>query len=204
MIALPSTSNAQVDQRIVDTPYRPDIVYPISVGPGFAAVVELKASEVVESVVVGDPIAWVVETTASGNRVVITPSQTAGPTNMVIITTERTYTFTLSAFGVRPIFVMRFQYPSTGELENGGYKLKGDDEIYPRLMTDNGSTTSIFWSARTAFPAVFIRDKTGEEVAAPSRAVGDGIVLDGVYEQIIFRRGKLRATAVRDTTRSKH
>ena len=195
---------AQDDPRIVEERYASDAVYALSISPGHASVVELDSAEVVESIVVGDSDGWLVEATASANRVVVKPTPAASRTNMVVLTTKRSYTFTLDAYGGVDVFLMRFAYgvPKSIDAESGAkYRLRGDRSLYPRLITDNGATTSLFWPADTPFPAVFITTPDGEEVTAPYRAAGDGLVLDGVHERIVLRRGKLEATASRRAAR---
>lgn len=195
---------AQEDPRIVEERYTDDAVYALSISPGHASVIELDTTEVVESIVVGDSEGWLVEATASANRVVVKPTPAASRTNMVVLTTKRSYTFTLDAYGGVDVFLMRFNYTEpAGDAAQGAanYRLRGDRSLYPRLITDNGATTSMFWPADTPFPAVFVTTPDGEEVTAPYRAAGDGLVLDGVHERIVLRRGKLEATASRRESR---
>lgn len=200
-VLLASPLAAQGDPRIVEQTYSPDIVYALSISPDHASVVELEQDEVVESIVVGSADGWMVEPTASADRVVVKPLPGAQRTNMTVLTTRRSYAFTLDPGGGIDMYILRFNYlQQAGHPGRGAevtYRFRGDRALYPRLMTDNGSTTSIFWESGQAFPAVFILDRNGEEVAASYRAAGDGLVVDGVHDQIVFRHGEEKARAHR-------
>lgn len=192
-------SGAQQDPRITEYSYDPDAVYELPISQGQASVILLEDDEVVESIVVGDSSNWSVEATASANRIVVKPLAAASATNMVVLTTKRTYTFTLSSFGGTDIFVMRFQYalPTSLAGERARYRLRGDRELFPRLITDNGQSTSIFWEPGTSFPGVFVVDEEGDVIAADYRPAGDGLVVEGIHDQIIFRSGDASASAKR-------
>ena len=203
LLCIAASAWAQEDPRIVEERYAPDAVYALSISAGHASVIELDTAEVVESIVVGDADGWLVEATASANRVVVKPTPAASRTNMVVLTTKRSYTFTLDAYGGVDVFLMRFTYDqlSDAAATTSSYKLRGDRTLYPRLITDNGTTTSMFWTADNPFPAVFVIAPDGEEIGASYRAAGDGLVLDGVHERIVLRRGRLEATASRQMAR---
>lgn len=188
---------AQDDPRIAAVPYNASEVYRITISPGLASVVEFEKGEAVESVVVGDAAKWLVETTASADRVVIKPSATADTTNMVVITTKRTYAFLLSTYGANDTYVMRFTYSVSEKPASTSYRFRGEKSLYPRLMSDNGKTTSIYWSNSSEFPGVFILDEEGDEFAADSRTAGDGLIVEGVHNRYVFRLGKSKATAQR-------
>ena len=198
--ALPIAASAQEDPRIVEEQYSPDAVYAISISAGHASVVQLEGGEVVESIVVGDPEGWLVEATASADRVVVKPTPNARRTNMVVLTTKRSYTFTLDAFGGVDVFVMRFDYGTAEPVEavqQSTYRMRGDRDLYPRLVSDNGRTTSIFWPGATPFPAIFVPDASGSEIPASYRAAGDGLIVEGVHDRLVFRRDRQEATATR-------
>lgn len=185
------------DPRIVVTDYKSDSVYHISISSGNASVVELERDEAIESVVVGDSTNWLVEATASANRIVIKPGASANATNMIVVTTKRTYTFTLNSFGQQDIYILRFSYPSSNNTDKNSYELKGSDSLFPRLISDNGQITSMYWSKKSNLPAIFIIDENGDEIIANYRSAGDGLIIDGVHERYIFRSGKRKAVAKR-------
>lgn len=205
LFLIPMPAHAQADPRIVEHDYSPDAVYQLSISQGRASVILLEKDEIVESIVVGDARSWSVEATSSADRVVVKPAPGAAATNMMVLTTKRTYAFSLSAFGGMDTFLMRFRYP--GDAAKAGrqveYRLRGDRELFPRLITDNGQTTSIFWAQDTAFPAVFVVDEQGDEIAPTYRSAGDGLILDGVHDRIVFRSGKAKATATMRKARSR-
>lgn len=191
------------DPRIQHLTYDPDAVYTLTVSPGHASVIELESGEAVESVVVGDADNWLVETTASADRVVVKPSAGAASTNMVVLTTKRTYTFLLDTYGGIDVFILRFAYPGVAAPAQSHYRFNGDKELYPRLMSDNGKTTAIYWHPETPFPAVFVIDGEGDEIAAVHRPAGDGLIVEGVHDKIVFRSGEARAQANRSEIRAR-
>lgn len=196
---------AQADPRIVELTYDPDIVYALSISQGHASVVQLERGEAVESIVLGQAEGWLVEPTASADRVIVKPLAGARRTNLTILTTKRSYSFTLDANGGLDIFVMRFSY-ATGASDVGTepvatYRFRGDRDLFPRLMTDNGRTTSVFWSPEKPFPAVFVLDSSRDEVAANYRAAGDGLIIEGVHDEVVFRSGDDKARAHRRENR---
>ena len=201
LIFLSGQAFAQGDPRIVKLNYDPDIVYALSISPGHASVVQLERGEAIESIVVGQAEGWLVEPTASADRVVIKPLPSAQRTNMTVLTTKRSYAFTLDTGGGLDIFVMRFSYGAHSskavEEPTATYRFRGDRELFPRLMTDNGQTISVYWEPETPFPAVFVMDSAREEVAANYRAAGDGLIIEGVYDEIVFRSGDEKARALR-------
>ena len=197
-MAFGGVSNAQTaDPRILDVPYASDRVYPLSVAPGLASVIEFQTGEAVESVVVGDPSNWNVDLTASADRVVVKPMAGANSTNMIVVTTKRTYAFTLDTYGEQTVFLMRFVYPDGERVVPEAYKYTGSSALFPRLMSDNGKFTSIYWTRDTELPAVFVVDRAGKESAAAFRVAGQGIIVEGVHDRIIFRLGKDKAVAQR-------
>lgn len=184
------------DARIVVAPYKSDAVYPITISLGHAAVVELERNEAIESIALGDPDNWRVETTASANRLIVNPGDNARPTNMVVLTTKRTYAFTLDAFTGSETFLMRFTY-NEPLLKEVTYRMRGEPSLFPMEITDNGRITAIFWPPESEFPAIFVLDEEGDEIIPDYRPAGNGLIIEGVFERIVFRSGKRKATAKR-------
>lgn len=201
LLALGTDALAQSDPRIVEHAYNQDTVYELLITQGHASVVQLEQGEIVESIVVGDAEGWLVEPTSSADRVVVKPLTGARRTNMTVLTTKRSYAFTLDAYGGPDMFVVRFRYsqPSANDAQSASasYRFRGDSNLRPRLVSDNGATTSIFWDAGAPFPAIFVLDESKEEIPASYRAAGDGLVVDGIHDQIIFRLGDDTAKVLR-------
>jgi len=188
------------DARIVEAFYQSDSVYPITIKPGHATVVEFDRDEAVESVALGDAENWLVETTASASRIVVKPGPNSAPTNMVVLTTTRTYAFTLNPFGEQETFVLRFNYSEPVPPESS-YRLRGAKTLHPRKISDNGRTTTIFWDPGANFPAIFVLDDEDEEIVPDYRPAGNGLIIDGIHDRFVFRSGKRKATATRHALR---
>ena len=190
-----------IDDRIVEAQYNPGAVYSVIVNSGHTAVVEFGRHEVVESVALGDADNWLVETTASANRLVIKPGPNATSTNMVVLTTTHTYAFVLSPYGPTETFVLRFNY-GQGTVQSFDYRLRGMRSLFPERISDNGRTTTIFWNAESSLPAVFVLDENDEEITPDYRPIGNGLIVNGIHERYIFRSGRREATATRRIVRN--
>lgn len=205
-MAMPSQMMMPADPRIQLMPYNPDRVVDLRVVDGFAAIVELASDERVETVVVGNTAGWEVTPNRSGNRVVVKPLAAATPTNMIIVTDQRRYVFTItadSAGGGSGAFVVRFSYPEgqPGSVQRvvhaADYKLRGNKTLYPLAMIDDGQRTTITWDRQTSLPAIFAIDERGHEALVNGRMVDGDYVIQGTAKRYVFRLGKVNARATR-------
>lgn len=189
--------------RIIDVPYSADRVVPLRATPGFAVVVEMSDDERVETLVVGSSAGWQVTTNKRGDHVIVKPLPGAAPTDLVVTTDVRRYVFLLqisNGGGATP-FVLHFTYPElpiARPTEQSLYNFRGDKQLFPLKMTDDGDRTRIVWSARTALPAVFAIDGEGHEALVNGRMENDIYVIRSVAAGYVFRRGHLLATANRE------
>ena len=204
-IAIASAGHAvQPDPRVQLLPYEADQVVTLSVSPGYAAVVELGADEVIQNVVVGNSAVWQVTANSSSDRIIVKPLDGAATTNMIVVTDARRYVFLLEPFGAgsQGTFVLRFTYPDSparmaASSPVATYRLSGAKSLYPSAMRDDGTRTTITWTEQTALPAVFALGEGGKEAIVDGRMVGSDYVIEGTSNKFVFRLGDARAVASR-------
>lgn len=74
------------------------------------------------------------------------------------------------------------------------WERKGDAELMPARIHDDGNATYLAWPARQAIPAILVSNEKGEEGPVNYAVRQDVIVIDGVPDRIILRSGKALAT----------
>lgn len=104
------------DRRVKTVVYNPSEVVVIRGHYGFQQMIELARDEKVESISIGDSLAWQVIPNKGGNLLFLKPVDPRAHTNLAVITDKRNYTFELLAInlGTQPFemnYVVRFQYP---------------------------------------------------------------------------------------------
>ena len=203
---------APPDARVQLIPYESDQVVPLGVAPGYAAVVELAPDEAIQNVVVGNSAVWQVTANSSSDRIIVKPLGDATTTNMIVITDARRYVFLLEPYGGaggspsasgEGLFVLRFTYPASAAPAKAAtappatYRLAGARNLFPTSMRDDGQRTTITWSEKTAFPAVFALEEGGKEAIVNGRMMGGDYVIEGTSSKYVFRLGDARAVASR-------
>lgn len=195
------------DPRIQTVAYDPQEVVALRVAGGFALTIVFSPDERIETVTVGDSAAWQVQVNRRADALVVKPVGFAQVTNMTVMSDQRSYNFILTTVGdsskVNPHLV-RFTYAAeftAPEAEVAAvetvYRLKGDKDLWPEVLSDDGEFTSMIWHPDKPLPAVYHEDDTGE-MALVNGTMRDGaFVIEGVYTKLIFIRGKHRATALR-------
>ena len=88
----------QADERIKTVIYRPDDVIGLSASYGISTMVQFGESEKIETVALGNSVAWQVIPNKKGNMLFIKPVEPRAATNMNVVTDRRVYTFALQAW----------------------------------------------------------------------------------------------------------
>tara|TARA_B100000678_G_scaffold221252_1_gene188622 strand:- start:755 stop:1144 length:390 start_codon:yes stop_codon:yes gene_type:complete len=78
-----------------------------------------------------------------------------------------------------------------------GYRVRGDREVRPSSIRDDGSKTFIAFAPDQALPAVFSVGATGKEEVVNGYMRGDLYVLDRTFDRLVFRIDRLEAIALR-------
>lgn len=195
------------DPHIQTVAYDPLEVVALRVATGYAVTVRFSPDERIETVSVGDPGSWQVQANRRADNLVVKPIGAALPTNLTVITDQRSYSFALYGAITRgdlQPFIVTFTYPvppasqtEAKVTEEGRYLFRGEKKLRPTILTDNGAFTSMQWPADTTMPAVYSQDAKGN-LALVNGAMRDGdYVIEGVYDRLVFVLGKSRASATR-------
>lgn len=195
------------DQRFRTFSFIPDGIYQLDVQPGFHVAISFAASEQIQTVAMGNDSGWQVQPSGRGDMLFVTAGGGAQPTNMTVITDIRTYIFDIALGQDGAPWMVEFEYPplemaaeepfDAAEYGLGRYRLRGDEQVHPAEIGDNGHKTVIRWREGLPLPAVFADDGSGEEMVVDSQMRDGRIFIDRVYSELIFRLGDHRATARR-------
>lgn len=194
------------DPRIQIVDYDPDQVVRLDVSPGYALTLELSADERVENVALGDSSSWQVTPNKRGDRLFLKTMGGGTGTNMMVVTDARRYAFTLNPTPGGGPYLVRFAYPGQTiaptlavEPQRGTFRLSGAKALRPKDMYDDGVATYILWPADLDLPAVYTVDARGRETIVNGAMRGSMFVVDSVSKRFVFRSGRDRAVATRQT-----
>lgn len=205
-----ATRPAATDGRILLATYRDREVYKIVASYGFQTTIEFSEKETVETISIGDSIAW--QVVPAGHRVFLKPQEQNAVTNMTVVTSLRPYYFELDAKKVNNpasvTFLVRFTYPDSGTVPEGravtraapvvtkkpsdynfNYTLTGAKEIAPLRVFDDGEFTYMQFRALTDLPAIFLVDKDKQESVVNYRIEGSYVVIERTASQFSLRHG---------------
>lgn len=116
--AAPALAEAPIatDSRIKTLVYNANEVFTITTHYGYQSNIEFGAKEMIETVSVGDRVAW--QIIPAGRRLFIRPMEENATTNMTVVTNQRAYQFDLRSSSADAVFgseqltyVVRFYYP---------------------------------------------------------------------------------------------
>lgn len=146
---------------------------------------------------------WTVELTPSRDGMVLYPEDDAQPGLLSIRTRMRRYMFDLRAEdNLSAAVLVRFinaeassEEPST----RWSYRLRGDREVRPASVSDDGTKTRILYTPGQPLPAVFAVGPTGEEQVVNGYMRGEAFVIDRVWQELVFRIDGEKATARRNS-----
>ena len=216
--ALPASALQQpraiaTDSRIRTVRFSENEVYPFIGHYGFQSSIEFATDEKIQTVSIGDSIAWLVN--PSGNRLFLKPIEQNALTNMTVITDKRSYLFELHAEETKNVrdkdlvFTLRFIYPQNEmndfgvsqfedipeidkhpERYNLSYSVRGSNLIEPLRIFDDGEFTYFEFRDKNAdIPAFFRVNSDMKEELINFRKRGNYIVVERVSSRFTLRRG---------------
>ncbi|WP_051749134.1 P-type conjugative transfer protein VirB9 [Nevskia soli] len=108
------------DPRIRTVVYDPSQVVLIKGHYGFEQMVQLADDEKIESLAIGDSLAWQAAPNKQGNLLFLKPVEPKAHTNVAVVTNKRTYAFELVAVNLLATiddmnYVVKFRYPQDEE-----------------------------------------------------------------------------------------
>ncbi len=222
--ALPSSLRAEqaphagrLDSRVREVAYNRDNVVAVNATFGVSTMIILAEDEKIETLALGDTIAWKIEPNRKGNIIFVKPVEKDANSNLNVVTDKRLYTFILRS-GFREaraqIFKIRFRYPDD-EVDakllaaarekvsnfpatknmvvanaNSDYGYKGSSAVKPLAIFDDGVKTWFRFPADGETPAIFIVDPQRKETLVNFRREGAFLVVDKVNFQWTLRNGK--------------
>lgn len=183
--------------------------------PGYQMMIELSPDEQVQSVALGDSSAWQVSVNKEGDRLFLKPAQPNISTNMTVVTSVRIYNFDLASLPeLTPDipYTVQFRYPAANARPDNDqyvdvaaatkrlsrYKVTGDRELWPAVITNDGRHTLISWPRSAAIPAIYALDGHGHDALVNGMMRTDDVYeVDGVPDRLMFRIDDNVAYAVR-------
>ena len=203
----------QLDPRIRQIRFQKDQVVAIEASYGISTMVTFAENEKIESIAIGDSLAWRVEPNKRGNIIFLKPVEPNAATNLNVVTDRRLYSFALRTSERPPrqqVYHIKFRYPDD-ELDarlldqareraslpnhrrfrrhrlNWAYAYKGSEIARPAVVFDDGVKTWFRFSGEV--PAIFSVDASRNESLVNSRREGQYIVVDKVAYQWSLRNG---------------
>jgi len=172
----------------------------------------LEPDQSIAGVTPGDGDDFKIRVAADRGSFMVLPTPEARAGTLNIATQNRTYTFMLRVEASQAAaLVVRFVDPpalhqtsltpedsNPVSLETWSYRLRGDRDVRPAHVADDGFKTRISYAPGQALPAVFAIGPTGEEEVVNGYMRGDVFVIDRVYGELVFRIDKDKATARRN------
>ena len=215
---LAGTANAQTppypsgeSPRIQTAYYEPNGSTLITMLPSTLVTVLFQPGETISDVSPNDNEDFRVRVASDRNSLVILPSKGAKGGNLLVTTPGRSYSFDLrveesdaAALLVRIVdenLATQGMMPSGADYASSkvwNYKMRGDREVRPEKVSDDGSKTRIVYNPGQALPAVFAIGPTGEEEVVNGFMRDGEFVIDRVYEVLIFRIDRNKAKATRN------
>ena len=223
VIAIPAYASkypreSTTDARVKTFSYSENEVYALRGHYGFSTVIEFSPKERIESISIGDSLAWQVVKPNRPNLMFIKPLEENAQTNMTVITTKRIYTFALSAQKATAedsddlTFRLKFKYPEDAAAQlayiggtstenynplenvsaadlNFDYSYSGSKRLRPIRAFDDGKFTYFQFDEFETLPAVFAVDGKKNERLVNFNVQGQYLVISDTNARFILRDG---------------
>lgn len=204
----------RVDSRVRDVIYNKDNVTAIDASYGTSTMIELQPDEKIETLALGDSIAWKVEPNRKGDIIFVKPVDKNAISNLNVVTDKRIYSFLLRSNTRLPggqIYAVRFRFPddeASAKLlaeakqraanpnlkdlnianANSDYGYKGSSVNKPVAAFDDGTKTWFRFEGET--PAIYIVDAERNESLVNFRTEGPYVIVDKVSPQWTLRNSQ--------------
>jgi type IV secretion system protein VirB9 len=193
------------DPRIREQYYDRNAVVNVEGQLGYEMMIEFDPSERIENVSIGDALAWQVSPNRKATLLFLKPMAVSRPTSMTVVTSERVYSFLLSAkesATTNPMLRLRFLYlplpeatpavappPPPMPVLNRDYKASGSERFIPVNMFDNGTSTFFQFDPAKGIPSISFIAPDGGEETANTRIAGAYTIVDLTAETFVIRYG---------------
>lgn len=178
--------------------------------PDTTLTVMLEPNESIQRAILSGSRSWNVEVAAETNGLQVTPQFGAATATLKVETDLRSYDFALeTGQGLMAAYVVRLVYEKTiDEVQEEtptmimnlawDYRVRGDREVRPVSVRDNGEKTVIEYAPGQPLPAVFAIGASGDEEVVDGYMRGGLFVIDRVHQELVFRIDREKATARRN------
>ena len=177
---------------------------------GWQITLEFAPDERIETVSIGDAMAWQVTPNKRARNIFLKPLIKGAATNMTVITDRRRYVFALETGAHRPTtpWVVRFDYPKPVVVAiaeppvppppvlNYAYDRKGAPGLLPVRVWDNGTVTFFEFADTTAVPAIFAGGPGKDESLVNTATRGRVTIVQQTAPRFTLRSGKDVATVM--------
>lgn len=195
------------DPRMQTIVYQPNIPVRLVAFPKASLKVMFHPGERITRVVVSDGAAFNAAVLERSDAIELAPLKFGASATMKVETDQRSYDFELTTGeGLAAAYLVRFvpgeaNAPAVSvpvpDATLASYRMRGDRSVRPDRLYDDGTRTFIEWSKNRALPAVFGVSPGGTEEIVAGYMRDDVFVIDRVYDELVFRFDKERATARR-------
>ena len=211
LIALPASAQTypqpgEGDPRIQTVQYDPAQIIRLSVAPGLQTIIELAPGENIQTIGVGDSIAWQVSAGKRGDFFFVKNVSANAMTNMSVVTAVRVYNFELapsggygdvSPFHIRVVYPAKSNGTATINIEpTFEYRLSGSKLIRPESVYQEGTRTILEWPEDTPLPGIFAVEN-GDEAIVNGEMQDGRFVIAGTPAKLVFRLDRETAYATR-------
>lgn len=199
--------------RLQTIRWAPDAEVLLTALPGTGLTVMLEPGEQIRRATIGDGSAYDVRVSAERDSFLILPLGSDPKSSLIVETDRREYRFQLvTGDGLVAAYLVRFEYGNEQSFDQlpasaiqqpeplavaRNYKVRGDREVRPAAITDDGVRTRIEFGPRQLLPAIFAIGPSGDEQVVNGYMRGDIYVIDQVHDELVFRIDKEKATAQR-------
>lgn len=194
------------DPRIQTVQFDPAQIIRLSVAPGLQTIVELAPGEIIQTIGVGDSVAWQVSASKRGDFFFVKNVGANAVTNMSVVTAARVYNFELTGTGgygdvspyhVRVIYPAKASVAAAVEMKPAfEYRLTGSKAIRPNDVYQEGMQTILEWPDDAALPAIFTVEN-GDEAIVNGEMLDGRFVIAGTPAKLVFRLDQKTAYATR-------
>lgn len=189
---------------------------------GYQSTIEFGPGEHIENVAVGDSAAWQVTPNRRANLLFVKAMSEDSRSNMTVVTDLHTYMFDLATGkGGAVTYVLRFTYPTAVPAAEPGRPVeakaqrvsavtretppepvtawlgKGAAAVMPRRSFDDGRAVYLAWDKGVELPAILVPGPDESEGAVNYTVKGGYVVIDGLPDRVVLRRGEASAVLTR-------
>lgn len=196
------------DPRIREFYYDRDAVVNVQGQLGYEMMIEFDPAERIENVSIGDALGWQVTPNRKATLLFLKPMSASRSTSMTVVTSERVYSFLLSAKEVAsaaPMLRLRFLYlpgpepapvaaapPPVPPTLNWEYKTSGSNRFVPVSVFDDGTSTFFQFDPAKGIPSISFIAPDGGEESANTRIADGYTVVDLTAETFVIRYGQAK------------